>query len=476
MKNTLQFPQDLSRSVRMITVALLALSLAVCAQAQTFYYFAVFNGANGSGPSKVIQATDGNFYGTSADAGASHPGNVFRITPAGEITSIYDFCSKPHCADGAAPTTAPVLGSDGNLYGVTFSGGANNGQGGWGTVYKMTLGGQITTLYNFCNVAPCLDGASPTGIIQGGDGSLYGTTSGGGQFGAGTLFKISQTGEFTLLHAFCSLANCADGRQPNFPPIQGSDGNFYGTTSGGGTNGGGGGVVYTLTQAGIFNAIYTFRCAGEPCPKGYDPTTVVQDAKGNLLGTTFFGGANQQGLVFEITPTHQFHILHSFTYGDESGPGGLILANDGNLYGTTEGIDGFGTIFEVTPERVYTTLHNFGVKGGYNPGGLFQAPTGNFYGPAAYGNNGTIFSLSNGLSPLVETVPVAGKVGQSVIIVGNGLTGSTRVTFNGVEAAFTVKSDTYIKATVPAGATTGTVSVSTPSGTLNSNPQFVVTK
>jgi hypothetical protein len=125
---------------------------------------------------------------------------------------------------------------------------------------------------------------------------------------------------------------------------------------------------------------------------------------------------------------------------------------------------------------VYTTLHTFGAQGAYGPGGLSQTPNGNFYGPAEYGEDGTIFSLSNGLSPLVETVPVAGKPGQSVIILGNGLTGSTSVTFNGVAAEFTVESDTYIKAIVPPGATTGIVSVDTPSGTLNSNPQFVVTK
>jgi uncharacterized repeat protein (TIGR03803 family) len=159
----------------------------------------------------------------------------------------------------------------------------------------------------------------------------------------------------------------------------------------------------------------------------------------------------------------------------------LTLANDGNFYGTTDGIDGYGTLFQVTPEGAYTTLHNFTYgSGSTNPySGLFQAPDGNFYGAVEYhglDENGAVYSFDNNLSPLVGTVPVQGSVGASVIILGNGLTGSTSVTFNGKEADFTVVSDTEITAAVPHGASTGTVSVATPSGTLNSNPQFVVTK
>lgn len=324
------------------------------------------------------------------------------------------------------------------------------------------------------------DGAIPTGIIQGSDGNFYGTTSEAGQFGAGTLFEISPTGQFTLLHSFCSLANCADGRQPYSPPIQGNDGSLIGTTAGGGTVGGG--IVYALTPAGRFNVVHTFWCGSSgPCPRGSVPNSVVQDANGNLFGTTEFGGAYSEGVLFEITSTQQYKLLHSFTYGHGSGPSGLTLANDGNFYGTTGGIDGWGTIFEVTPANVYTTLHTFlcCTSGNFPYSGLSQAPNGNLYGAVEYDgkyDNGAIYSLSNGLSPLLQTVPVAGPVGQSVIILGNGLTGSTSVNFNGVAAGFTVESDTYIKATVPTGATTGKVSVVTPSGTLNSNPQFVVSK
>ena len=169
-----------------------------------------------------------------------------------------------------------------------------------------------------------------------------------------------------------------------------------------------------------------------------------------------------------------------------------MIANDGNLYATTIGNEfgaNGGNIVEISPQGVATLIYTFGECGstGYNPvSTLFQGTDGTLYGMTAYGGDGTfdggcggygtIYLVSNGLSPLVETSPVAGKAGESVIILGNGLTGTSSVAFNGVTAAFTVKSDTYIKATVPAGATTGVVSVVTPSGTLKSNPQFVVTK
>jgi uncharacterized repeat protein (TIGR03803 family) len=426
----------------------------------------------------VIQATDGNFYAaTAGNTVGLEFGNVVKITPAGEISTVYNFCSKPHCTDGAWPTTAPILGSDGNLYGVTSGGGSdlNNG-GGWGTVYRLTLDGKLTTLHTFCSVNPCLDGEAPVGLMQAADGNLYGTTYAAGEFNAGTLFKITTLGNFSVLHAFCSLANCADGQWPDFPPVQGSDGNLYGTTGYGGTADAG--VLYDLTPAGRFNVVHTFLCYHTICNRGGDPLSVVQDPEGNLFGVTKFGGIYGNGTLFEITSTHDFINLYSFDSGAESSPyAGLTLANDGNFYGTTE-----DTIFQLTPSGVPTTLYTFvrsTTAGEYPYTGLFQAPNANLYGAVGFyasAWNGAIYSFSNGLSPLVETNPTMGKVGKSVIILGNGLTGSTSVTFNGVAASFTVESDTYIKAAVPKGATTGTVSVLTPSGRLNSNPQFVVTK
>jgi uncharacterized repeat protein (TIGR03803 family) len=454
-----------------LACAAITFSLAVYAQAQDVTFLAQ------AGATSLIQATDGNFYGT-GQGGIHDQGQVFRMTPDGKLTTIYSFCSQPNCADGADPFSAPILGSDGNLYGVMAAGGNVNGTG---TFYRLTLDGQFTKLYTFCSSPGCPDGVFPTGVIQASDGNFYGTTDVGGKFNVGTIFQISPTGQFKLLHTFCSQIHCTDGENPNFPPIQGIDGNFYGATYSGGALGGG--VVYKLTSAGDFTVLHNFsRGYGE---NGTGPETIVQDTNGNFFGTTVFGGRKHDyGTVFEITSTNQFSVLYKFLRTDAVNPNmGLILANDGNFYGMTQGggANQEGAIYRITPEGAYTTLYSFAYPQGYDPfaGPLFQATNGTFYGTTIYGPNpnfGTIFGFTNGLSPLVETAPMAGKVGKSVLILGNGLTGATGVTFNGVSAAFTVESDTYIKATVPAGATTGTVSVVTPSGTLNSNPQFVVTK
>lgn len=455
--------------VAFVAVAL-TFSLSMRAEAQTVDFIAQFSGVQGSSTG-VVQATDGNFYGVAS--GASYHGQIFRITPTGKLNTIYSFCSLPGCTDGEYPGRAPILASDGNLYGVT-DGGTTIGS----TVYKVTLDGQLTTLYTFC-AASCADGVFANGVIEGTDGNFYGTTAASGNGGGGTIFRISPTGQFKLLYTFCSLAKCADGSTPYFPPVQSSDGNFYGTTYAGGVAGGG--VVYELTPSGTYTVLHNF-CgqSGMNCKTGGNPSTVIADNKGNIFGTSVYGDQ----VAFEITSTHQYRVLYTFVSG--GGPfTGLTLASDGNFYGMTQDGGGRqeGTIFKITPAGKFTNLFDFGCcNQGYDPsdGPLFQGTNGLLYGATLYGAPpccyGTIFTLSNGMKPLVETVPVAGKVGQSVLILGSGLTGSSSVEFDGVKASFTVESDIYIKATVPTGAKTGTVSVVTPTGTLNSNPQFVVTK
>jgi uncharacterized repeat protein (TIGR03803 family) len=224
--------------------------------------------------------------------------------------------------------------------------------------------------------------------------------------------------------------------------------------------------------------VHTFLCFDDSCNLGGEPNSVMQDAAGNLFGATGSGGAFGEGTIFEITPQHQYLNLYTFS---DSPPLGLTQANDGNFYGITSGINGAGTIFQFTQSDTLNTLYTFTccTTGSAPSSTLVQAPDGNLYGSVAfYGDqtDGAIYSFSNGLNPLVQTNPTMGKVGRSVLILGNGLTGSSSVTFNGVAAEFTVESDTYLRATVPKGATTGVVSVATPAGTLNSNPQFVVTK
>jgi uncharacterized repeat protein (TIGR03803 family) len=464
--------------------AAISLNLTARAEGQTYTDFANFDGTNGSGSdAPLIQATDGNFYGAS---GADTFGTIFRVTPSGEITAIYKFCSQPDCADGDDPIWNPVLGSDGNLYGVAESGGSYAGsKSGSGTFYKTTLDGQMTILHAFCPATPCPDGQYPNGVVLGSDGNFYGTTYAGGKSNKGVIFKVSSTGEITVLYSFCSLANCKDGAGPITPPIQASNGNIYGVTNEGE------GVLYELTPSGTYTVLHDF-CSVDGCKDGFQASTPVQGANGNIYGTTVEGGSEGHGLVYEVTATSQYVVLDNFDYLRGSPFAGLALANDGNFYGTTIGpstVENGGTIFEVTPEGRYTQLYTFTEcsSSGYNPfASVFQGTNGVLYGVTLYGGSdtfdggcggyGTIFTLSNGLRPLVETVPVAGPIGQSVLILGNNLTGSSSVTFNGVAAAFTVESDTYIKATVPDGASSGVVSVVTPTGTLKSNPRFVVNK
>jgi uncharacterized repeat protein (TIGR03803 family) len=276
---------------------------------------------------------------------------------------------------------------------------------------------------------------------------------------------------------------------PQAPPIQGIDGNFYGVVTGGGSTQGG--VLYKLTPSGLYSVVRNFCTYATGLCDGAQPESIVQDASGNFFGVAEFGGAKGYGAVFEITATHQYKALRSFDAVTGFPLPGLTLGNDGNVYGKTTGSPfglNAGILFEVTAAGAYAQLYTFtagnGCVVGDTPwwGPLFQGTDGVFYGANIYGGGGgcegggTIFALDNGLSPLVTTAPTAGKVGRSVLMLGNGLTGSSSVTFNGVPAAFTVESDTYIRAMVPAGATTGRVSVVTPSGTLQSNPQFVVTK
>jgi uncharacterized repeat protein (TIGR03803 family) len=336
-----------------LACAAFTLSLAVRAQAQTVTFVTQFTG-NLRAATGVVQATDGNFYGTDG-GGANSRGDIFQMTPTGKVSTIYSFCSETNCSDGEYPNPDPVLGSDGNLYG-TAPAGANGPGTGFGTFYKMTLGGKLTTLYSFCPSSPCDDGVSPNGVILASDGNFYGTTPVAGKFDAGTIYQISPTGQFKLLYTFCSSAKCADGADPN-PPIQGRDGNFYGTTSSGGTNEGG--VVYELTPSGTYTVLHNFCAPNDTtCNTGSVPSPLVQDANGNLFGTTVSGVQ----AVFEITSTHQYRVLHRFnsTVGGTLPSSGLTLANDGNFYGMTGGggVAGEGTIFEITPAGKFTSLYS----------------------------------------------------------------------------------------------------------------------
>jgi uncharacterized repeat protein (TIGR03803 family) len=497
VRHVLNEDSSVKKSLLTLVCAAFTFSLAVCAQAQTLNYFVDLTAGNGWEPyASVVQASDGNFYGTGTNGIYGGGGNMFRMTPSGTVTSIYKFCSQPNCADGAASQSAPIVGPDGNLYGV-MAGGGNGSCGQGGVVYKMTLDAKITVLHRFSDT--CTDGSWPNGIILASDGNFYGTTvyGGVGEDGPGTIFKITPSGTYTQLYSFCAEANCADGERSYFAPVQGNDGNFYGAANSGGTFGSG--VIYKLTASGKYSVIYNF-CNFEngACPEGSYPYAISKDAEGNFVGTAD-GGTSGYGVIFKITPSGHYTVLHSFAPDGNVGWAGtpLTLASDGNLYGTFNG-GGSGSwapfarggIYEVTAQGAYKPLYGFCPP--CNSSGftlldpLFQGTDGNFYGTTAFGGKGgwhgeafgfgTVFQFSNNLIPFVRTVPGNGKPGESVIIMGYGLSGTTGVLFNGVQANFTGQSDTYLKATIPAGATTGAISVITSSGTLNSNPQFIVTR
>lgn len=472
------------------TVAALALcaTTAIALPAQTFTTLVTFDGTNGANPgAALVQATDGNLYGTTESGGltgslcSSGCGTVFRVTPGGALTTLYDFCSQSNCTDGFEPLFASLLqATDGNLYGTTVGGGTYDD----GTVFKITPHGTLTTLHSF----DFTDGFLPyAGLVQATDGNFYGTTFGGGSYFYGTVFKITPTGTLSTLYSFCSQSGCADGAYPEGALVQGADGSFYGTTFKGGTGAscnGGCGTVFKITPTGAFTTLHSF--AGAPTDGEGPSAGLAQGSSGNLYGTTYFGGANSSGIIFKMTPTGTETILQNLDGTDGANPyAPLIQASDGNLYGTTQngGTNGLGTVFAITPSGSLTTLYSFCPEsgcadGGATRAGLAQDTSGKLYGASTFFGNasgdGTIFSLSVGLGPFVETQPTSGRVGTAVKILGTNLTGATSVTFNGTAAVFTVVSGSLIKTTVPTGATTGKVQVVTPSRTLSSNVPFRV--
>jgi len=423
----------------------------------------------------LVQGLNGQLYSTTTGGG---PGEVFEITTGGSLTMLDVL--KGHSQTGL------LLATDGNFYGATLKGGRTGG----GKVFRVTPEGKYTELHSFCAQSGCPDGLYPDSpLIQGADGQLYGTTTGGGGAGCtvygdacGTIYKMTLKGEITTLYMFCLQAGCLDGQSPYGAFIQTSDGSFYGTDAGGP-----GGEIYQLTPSGTLNVLHTF-CLQSGCPDGSDPQGVVQGPDGALYGQT-----ESYPTVWRLALDGTFQVLYTCTQSGcaDGGRGPLISATDGNLYGTSDagGAYGHGTIYNITTSGALTVLYNFcpdpgsGCKDGASPyGPLFQATDGNFYGttfggPANAGGPGTVFKLSMGLAPFVSPLPAHGKVGKRISILGTNLTGSTAVSFNGTLAgSFTVNSTgSAITTTVPAGATTGPIQVTLGDGnTLSSNVPFQV--
>jgi uncharacterized repeat protein (TIGR03803 family) len=469
------------------SVFLFCVLTAIAANAQTFSTLISFDNANGGQPyASLVQGLDGSLYGTTSSGGANSSGTVFKVTTAGALTTLYSFCMKGDCTDGAVPLAAVVQAPDGDLYGTTAQGGAH---GRAGTAFKITPRGEHTTLYSFCARhidGACADGGDvQAGLVQARNGDFYGTTVQGGIHRDGTVFKITPGGALTTLHSFCSYAGCNDGAFPFAPLIQATNGDFYGTTYEGGGSANAG-AVFRITPAGTLTTLYSF-CAQTNCTDGSNPYAgLIQSTDGNFYGTTSQGGANGFGTVFSITSAGKLTTLYSFCAQTNCPDGanpytGLVQATDGNFYGTTGdgGTKGDGTVFKLTATGTLSTLHSFAGSDGYSPNGLAQFTGGALYGTTSRGganSYGTVFMLAVGLGPFVEALPTSGKVGATVKILGTKLTGTTSVTFNGTAATFTVVSSSEITTTVPTGATTGRVRVITPHHNLSTNVPFRVTQ
>jgi uncharacterized repeat protein (TIGR03803 family) len=282
----------------------------------TIYNFS--DGTTGANPyARLVQGTNGIFYGTTAEGGTNGYGTLFKMTTGAAVTFLYSFADGN---DGANPETGLTQGADGNFYGASEEGGADS----VGTIYKMNPNGGVTALYEFTGLT---DGAYPLAdLVQGRDGNFYGTTIEGGQSGFGTVFSLATNGTLTTLISF----SYTNGAYPEAGVIQGVDGSFYGTTTEGGPNGYG--TIFSLATNGALTTLYSFGNTNGSGPAA----SLVQGNDGNLYGTCSAGGAGGQGTAFRISTNGALTTLVWFDGLNGASPqAAMIQATDGNFYGTT---------------------------------------------------------------------------------------------------------------------------------------------
>ncbi len=460
-------PQKIHSWMLALAAAVLT-CIALPASAQT--YTVLYDFTHQNDPSyfqyagSIPQGRDGKLYATSHEGGTAGIGTFFSMTTSGSEATLYSFDGSK----GSYPNFGVILASDGNFYGSTPLGGGSN----LGVVYKATSAGVVTVLHTFTGGANGSGSGFPP--TQGSDGNFYGTSS--TTSGATPLiFQLTPAGGFKILH---SLSN-ADGYDGG-SPLQATDGNFYGVGQLGGANNCG--TFYKVTKTGVYKVLHSFTCTDGKTPF----TQPVQAADGNFYGITFMGGTTNDGVIYKVTTAGKLTVLHnlkSATDGSQS-QAGLTLATDGNLYGTayTGGPTGYGTIFKVTTAGVFTVLHSFDgstdIYGDFPGSNLTQHTNGLFYGDTYLGpGNGTgvFYSLNVGLAPFAKLAAASGVQGATIGIFGQGFLSATSVTFGGVATTFTKAGDNYLTAKVPVGAPTGSVVVVMPKGNLTSSQIFSVT-
>ncbi len=380
----------------------------------TFTTLAAFADTNGADPvAGLLQAADGTFYGTTYDGGDNGLGTVFKLTGDGKLTTLFSFADT----NGANPSAELLLGPDGQLYGTTQNGGLNDvNLGGDGTVFSITTNGVLTSSVSFDGT----NGANPVaGMILGADGQFYGTTFAGGtndfgNGGDGTVYRFATNGTIISVASLDLIV----GANPAARLLLGTDGNYYGTASNGGTNdvvSGGDGTIFKLTTNGVLAMLVSFNGTNGSSPVA----ALVPGPDGSFYGTTENGGTNGGfGTVFKVGTNGILTTLYSFGGGiDGANPQtALVLAPDGNFYGTTTGggLDDNGTIFKLTPGGLLTTLvlFDFDTFGSAPQGGLLLGADGQLYGVADTGGtngSGTAFRLSTPAGPPVfQSASLAG--------------------------------------------------------------------
>jgi uncharacterized repeat protein (TIGR03803 family) len=373
-----------------------------------------FTAANdGEGALGLTPDGNGDFFGTEQYGGSNGWGGIFEFTPGTtNFTVLWSFTDG---ADGAEPETAPTFGSDGNIYGTSSGDGNTN----YGAVFYLDTFGDFNVIYSFTGTP---DGANPSGtLLEVSPGVFYGTTYSGGNENQGTIYEATSGGYYQIIHNF----DYYDGSAPNGGLVLAGDGNYYGTTAWGGTNGGNG-TIYRLNSDQSITSLFSFGDTNGLNPS--DNLVVGQDGK--LYGRTESGGANGDGTLFSITTNGVFQLLFSFGGTNGIRPHAALFAgNDGNFYGATAGggtNDQDGVIYEITPTGNFRIVAYFNGDNGLSAfGPLVRNPDGTLYGTTfnggAYGS-GNIYQLSFDSTPAPAIVNVA-RNGGEVNLTASGVAG-----------------------------------------------------
>lgn len=456
----------------------------------------------------LVLGTDGNFYGTCEHGGnnSNSTGTFFKVTPTGTLTVLHSFDGTfSGTTDGCYPLGLPVQASDGNFYGTTFECGVNDA----GIIYKITPAGVFSVVHAFAFGS--VDGNQPEGaLIQGSDGNLWGTLSFGGANNGGAVFKSTLTGTESLVFSFGACPSTTTGCNPLAGLVQGTDGNYYGTAEEGGANNQG--VAFKVTSKGTYTLLHSFNSTTDN--GGYPQLPLALGTDGNFYGiaTDCIGGGCSPADLFEITSKGVFTDFFNFPVlggNNNSVPlSPLLLSTTGTFYASTEeGGSGLGSFYSLANgQNAFAGLQQTSAREGSQINILGQGfssssvvkfggvaatkitvtgstfiqatvPSGALTGNVTVTTGATILSSLAifKVTPQVKTFsPTSGHVGTSVTITGTGLSQATAVKFNGTAATFTVNSDTQITTSVPAGATTGKIKVTTTGGTATSATSFTV--